>query len=217
MSGYAESCSTATATVEPIDDSIDTGSDRFDEHSWHPDRLGEHCTDDTAFDALLSQFEAMVRHYLRAPGFDKDRAREHVIEELGVRESDVERIDALLDLAIQSPMPGRLDSAIDVLSDNRVDLLTYLSQASFALNSLDEDKLYVLIRAAGKRRDSTTAMLTNWSLRHDRPSIRQAAIEALVDVGTLGAIAQIRTIAESDQCESVRRTARECLSDLDEA
>ena len=174
-----------------------------------------------SFDPSLSEFEAIVRNYVCASANQKDDDRQEIISELSRSVDIAGRIDSLLLNGINSPYPGRLDSLIDVLCDSRINLYDYLLRkvffGGFDFERLNEDAIYVLIKAAGKRNDSANNLLLSWALNKNRSEcVREAAVEALADIGEEGALDKLKNIAADDKAESIRRIAHEYLAELKE-
>jgi hypothetical protein len=167
----------------------------------------------------MSQFEGLVESLfcVAAPG--KRSLRAWVVDDVAVGRRLMERVEFILQQVSTSPKPSRLDDAIDILDDVHVDLTAYLREARFrrSLERKHDDVLYVLIRAAGRRPDQAAEFIVPWATKSDRPSVREAAVEALADLGTPAASIMLRQIAELDESSSVREAAKEILNDLDEA
>lgn len=174
--------------------------------------------DTSATELKMSQFEGLVKSLFQASALGKRHLRPWIVDDLSVGRRLTERVELILRHTVASPKPSRLDDAIDVLDDVRVDLSTFLreAQARDVLAKMDNDALYVLVRAAGRRSDDAAQFVIPWATKSGRESVREAAAEALADLNTPATIAMLRGISESDASASVREVALELLRDLDE-
>lgn len=181
-------------------------------------RLAESQEDTASTEEKMAIFQGLVKALLHAPASKKRSLRNWVVDDLAVGRRLSERIRFVLDEAISTPRAGRLDDAIDVLDDARVNLTNFLRERQFHISreNMDEDAIYILVRAAGRRGPDTTRFIVPWAIQSDRIAVREAAVEALGDLDTPSAISYLHQIAKNDDSASVRDTARHVLNDLDE-
>jgi HEAT repeat protein len=176
-------------------------------------------SDDTSSSELkLSHFEGLVRAFLRAPACTRHRLREWIIADLAAARRINDRIAIVLREALASSQPGRLGAAIDLLSSPQVNLKQFVQSGLRAdlLEAMDEDAAFILVRAAGRRYDHSTELIMPRAVHSLRETVREAAAEALYDLGTPAAVAALTIIADSDSSPIVRQTASERLDDLKE-
>ena len=173
-------------------------------------------TDSTAAELVMSQFRELVGSLFRAPAARKRSLRSWVIQDLAVGRRLTERVEFILEYALQSSKPTRLDDAIDILDNSQVDLTAYLRNAQFqqSLDRKQDDAIYILVRAAGRRSDNAARFVVPWAIKSLRPSVREAAVESLADLRTVGAISMLRNISATDESPSVREAAEEALEDI---
>ncbi|MCC5786069.1 MAG: HEAT repeat domain-containing protein [Phycisphaerales bacterium] len=172
--------------------------------------------DSTSAELVMSQFRGLVGSLFRSPIASKRCIRDWVVDNVAVGRRLSERVECILEHAVLSTKPSRLDDAIDILDQPRVDLTTYLRDAQFrgSLDRKPEDAIYILVRAAGRRSDDAARFVVPWALKSDQASVREAAVEALADLGTEAAISMLRRVSQFDDSSSVRETAKEVLEDI---
>lgn len=199
-----------TATLGPSDPHVRTETRSKSTHG----AVGE---DSSATELKMSQFEGLVKSLFQASALSKRYLRSWIIDDIAAGRRLTERVGIVLRQAIESAKPSRFDDAIDVLDDVRVDLSTFFREAQArVLAKMNDDALYVLIRAAGRRADDAAQFVIPWAAKSARDSVREAAAEALADLKTPATIALLRQISETDASASVREVASELLHDLDE-
>ncbi len=160
----------------------------------------------------------MVTDYIRNSARQKPKVRSLIIDELKKGERVNERVNILLTRSAKAASPGRLDDAIDVLASQDTPLGDYVSpEVLEGFNVWNEDEIYILLRAAGKRRDGKAWPLVARALDSTLASTREAAVEALCDIGTKAAKRKLQELADNDPSFSVRRLAEERLEELEEA
>ncbi len=177
-------------------------------------------SDDTGSSELvISQFRDLVGSFFRASAPSKRKLRAWVVDDVAVGRRLTERIECILEHVVLSPKPSRLDDGIDILDKPKVDLTTYLRDAQYrgSLSRKHEDAIYVLVRAAGRRPDDAARFVLPWALKSERASVREAAAEALADLGTEAATSMLRQMSDHDNSPSVREAAQEALEHIAEA
>jgi len=174
--------------------------------------------DTTSSELVMSQFRGLVESLFQASAENKHKLRGWVVDDVAVGRRLIERVECILEHAVSSPKPSRLDDAIDVLDQPKVDLTAYLrdAQSRSILDSKPNDAIYVLVRAAGRRSDDAAGFVLPWALKSNHASVREAAVEAFADLGTEAAIKKLREVSESDGSPSVRDAAKEALEDIAE-
>lgn len=165
-------------------------------------------------DASLVRFIDDVNEYLSRSGSLKHRYRDRVIDSIRTWHRDHLRIENLLIESVCSPFPGRLDDAIDVLSDHRVNLSAYLHDIglSSVLGSFSDDAAHILIRAAGRHDDDCLEIVRRaiWSRNE---SIRESAIESLADIADDRAAEMLKAVVANEKTPHLREMAREYLQE----
>jgi len=214
QSCYPESADTTSTTTPSFDQDAtasEFNSNLMQSSEWTVDE------ESTAPELAMSQFEGLVASFFRASAVLKQRLRSWVIEDVSVGRRLSQRIEIILEEALSSAKPSRLDDAIDVLSDPRVHLGTYLREARLR-NALPmhEDALYILVRAAGRHSDEVMRFIVPWTLEDPRASVREGAVEALADLRTPAAIRKLQSIAVSDSSQCVRESANEAIAEINE-
>jgi|GEM_PF-3440607 len=180
----------------------------------------EPTSDSSSSDGLtMDQFKGFADALFRAPAAKKQSLRNCVIADLEVGRRLSDRIQIILNIALNTPRAGRLDEAIYILGDRRVDLTTFLRDFldQDRLSKMKPDELYVLIRAAGRRADDAKQFIIPWALKSDNISTRDAAVESLADIASPDAVNILHMFARYDPSPSIRETARDLLDDLAEA
>lgn len=172
--------------------------------------------DTTSAELAISQFRGLVRSFFRASMASKRNLRGWVVDDMAVGRRLTERVECILESAVSSTKPSRLDDAIDILDHPKVDLTTYFRDVRGSLEREGDDAIYVLLRAAGRRSDNAARFVLPWALKSDRTCVREAAVEALADIGTEAAASVLRRISESDASSSVREAAKEALDEITE-
>lgn len=168
-------------------------------------------------DLPLDQFIELTNRFLNAGGEQKHSMREKVLNELNAALRLNERLSVFVGECLLSSRAERLDDAIDVLSDPRVDLPSFLQMLDLpsVLDALEDDIVHVLVRAAGRRSDRSSR-LVDLALECDRAVVRESAIEAIADRGDSTARRRLTLIAETDQSPVNQELALELIADLDE-
>jgi len=177
----------------------------------------------------LTFFRRLVHELLESSQQDRSGLRERVSERLRSSRNPFRYIKELLFLCATSGGTEGLDTAIDVLSNFGTLINEYESQfwmaererwehgRSEVRHHMNDDAWYVLLRAAA------ASDLPKWQkismfvhcLSDGTPSIREAAIHALGDLGGPDAVDIIRNSRSTDASLMVRQTADEVLGDLE--
>lgn len=160
------------------------------------------------------RFEHEVGRFHRALGKERDAARSAIIKKLLAADEPDEYIQTALRAFVSSARPGRLDDAIDVLSQCGQLLPQFVSEVLTRSQppSVDEDYWYVLIRSIGKSSLPSAKLLVEllWSRSPE------AAVEALGDIGDAESLDKLRGIAAKHPSEFVRTLASEVIEECAE-
>lgn len=146
---------------------------------------------------------------------DKKRALMPVIvRKVQASDSPSNEINAAIEKLLASPKEGRIDDAIDILSE----LGQWLD--SFAMDvirrpEVDDDYGYIIIRAIARaKRCRNAPFLIDWAAGSTNQSLREAAVGALGDLADPASVDRLRTIAQKDHSKFIRTMAQETLEDL---
>lgn len=152
-----------------------------------------------------------VSRFQRLVGRERDSARETIVDTIRISLSPDQSVECLLRTFISSPIPGRLDDAVDILSQIG-DILTRFVREVMSLPEhpdVDEDYWYVLIRALGK----TNLPLSRQIVSSLWMKSEEAVIEALGDFGDTQSIDRLEEIAAQDLSRTNRELAAEILEE----
>ena len=170
----------------------------------------------TASEMKMDQFEALTRSFLSAGVPHKDRMRDWLIKDLESSRRVSVRVGLVLSQALRARMPSALDDAIDLLSNARVEINSYLIQVmrQYDLAELADDLHYVLLSSAARRPDEVTLPVLSTALESDDPKVRESAVYAIFDVGTDEARGILESVATADADAEVRELASELAIEL---
>lgn len=158
------------------------------------------------------QFEHDVRSMLRASATDKAKLRSLVIERIRQSDSPSALIRLLLRVAISSRRAGRLDDAIDVLSQVDQSLTRFAADDFLRENhpGAEDDYWYVVLRALGKSRLSKAHELVEIFWRF----CPEAAAEALGEINSESSMEKLKLlVADEGVNGDVRALAREIIEE----
>lgn len=152
-----------------------------------------------------------ISRFQRSIGAQRDSLRNAIIRKIVNADDPDEYIETTLQALIGSTKPGRLDDAVDILSQAGTVLPQFLhgSFSQLDVDDVDEDYWYVLIRAVGKSKSPTARMYVEmlWS------RCPEAAVEALGDIGDEESIDLLRTVVKGAPTEFMRTLAEEVLEE----
>jgi len=178
------------------------------------------CTDSTGVPSdedlgteplAVVRFEHQVARFQRATGRERDAARAAIINKLLATDDP----DAFLNTVIQtltlSKRPGRLDDAVDILSKCGHLLPQFICEmlSQNQILPVDEDYWYVLIRSVGKSNLPAARMFVDllWT------KSREAAVEALGDIGDDESLKRLHDIAAGDPSARIRQLAAQAIEE----
>jgi hypothetical protein len=160
------------------------------------------------------RFEHEVGRFHRALGQERDAARSAIVKKLLAVDEPDEYIQTALRAFVSSSRPGRLDDAVDILSQCGRLLPQFVSEVLTRPQptSVDDDYWYVLIRSIGKSTLPSARLLVEllWSRSPE------AAVEALGDIGDAESLKKLRVVAAGDPSEFVRSLATEVIEECSE-
>jgi hypothetical protein len=174
----------------------------------------------------LTQFRRLVRELLAAPA-SRAALRQEVARSLGNAADPGRYIAELLALCVRAGGPDGLNVGVDALFSVGHQLLDYIVLTFLPADAPrwsrgasrahpNDDSWYILARALA-RSDYAPESIKLALLRvglAGTPSVREATVHALGDVGTPAAVKLLRE-ALSDPDRMVRESAGEVLADLE--
>lgn len=158
-----------------------------------------------------SRFLSILRRHMRATGTERSKLRNVVIDYLRFSPNADELINSLISTCVESKITGRLDVAIDILSQLGVQILRYAWQ--FLVNDIknwnglypnrayepNDDYWYILLRSVAQS-DASAEERVRFVRMCGKAQSRQvleAVVESLGDIGTPDAFAEIEKFAIS--------------------
>jgi hypothetical protein len=160
------------------------------------------------------QFEHDVERFQRAVGRQRDAARSAIVKKLLAADDPDEHIQTAVRTLVSSARPGRLDDAVDILSECRRLLPQFVCEvlSQPQTTEIDEDYWYALIRGMGKSTLPSARMFVEllWS------KSPEAAVEALGDIGDDESLNRLRAVAAGDRSDFVCQLAAEILEECSE-
>jgi len=140
------------------------------------------------------QFEHDVAWFQRAVGRKRDAARSAIVKRLLKEDDPSEFIQTTVRTLVSSARPGRLDDAVDILSEcgNLLPQFIFDLLTQPQTKEIGEDEWYPSARMF-------VGML--WS------KSPEAAVEALGDIGDEESLKRLRAVAADDPSEFVRQLA----------
>ena len=157
------------------------------------------------------RFEYEVARFQRAVGRQRDAARSAIIKKLLTADNPDEYIQTAVHTLISSARPGRLDDAVDILSQCGRLLPQFVCESlpQPQTTEIDEDFWYTVIRGMGKSGFPSARMFVEllWS------KSPEAAVEALGDIGDDESLERLRAVVAGDSPEFVRNLATEIIEE----
>ncbi len=158
------------------------------------------------------RFEHEVARFQRAVGHQRDAARSAIVRRIFKADDPDEYIQTMAQTLVSSALPGRLDDAVDILSECGPRLEQFVNEVlsqPMQIDDADEDFWYVLIRGIGKSTLPSARMFVEllWSKSPD------AAVEAMGDIGDDESLKRLRGVAAGDPSEFVRNLAAEIIEE----
>jgi hypothetical protein len=157
------------------------------------------------------RFEHEVARFQRATGSERDASRSAIVRRILTADYPDDYVETVLQTLVFSSRPGRLDDAVDILSETPRVLPQFISEALSQPQAAgaDEDYWYVLIRALGKSSLPSSRIFIEllWS------KSPEAGIEALGDLGDAQSVRRLRAVASSDASDFIRQMAAEILEE----
>lgn len=156
---------------------------------------------DVQFVVLICQF-----HFFAKAKY-KDSFREDLVDEI----RSLEDIWVLLEVLGSSTSPHALDDGVDVLCQVNAKILKKCLKNLKHCSDIDTCCLYILIRAAGKHKDSHIFHEEILNRIHDSSiDVREAVAEALYDMGD---IEHLKQMLEKDENKLIKELAKELLEE----
>ncbi len=179
--------------------------------------------------AGLVFFRHLVQQLVRSTHHDRAARRKAVIDRLRSSREPIGYIGELLDQCAVEHRSEGLAIAIDVLSHFGIHVIEFARQfwkkdvkrwepsAAHLRHHVHDDIWYVLLRAAGASGlDAWQKIpMLSYCAVDGTPSVREASIRALADVGNPIAIRLIKRMGGTDKSAMVREAAEEVLVDLE--
>lgn len=157
------------------------------------------------------RFEHELARFQRAVGSERDASRSAIVRNILAADYPDEYVETILQTLILSSCPGRLDDAVDILSETPRVLPQFVSEVLSQPRAAepDEDYWYVLIRALGKSSLPSSRMFIGllW------PKSPEAGVEALGDLGDAESLRRLRAVASTDASDFIRQMAAEILEE----
>lgn len=154
--------------------------------------------------------EGALRRVQEASGVAKAKARTEAVQAIIRAGTSTEVLDHAVRSIIGVHRSGRLDDAIDILSELgrvRIRSLAETWWRAFAADGTNDDYWYAVIRAAGRSGDRG---IPKKFLDSRFVALKEAAVEALGDIGDPVALEDLRQVAgDSDQPDFIRELAKE--------
>ena len=162
-----------------------------------------------------AQIEAALGHAQTTQGVEKVRAQADAVQAIIRAGATSEIVDHAVRSLIGTHRSGRLQDAIDILTQLGGDAVRSLADAwqrTFAPNGTNDDCWYAVIRAAARtgNREIARRFLDSRFI-----ALEEAAVEALGDIGDAAALEDLgRTANDLSRPQFIRELAQELLSDL---
>lgn len=174
-------------------------------------------------------FRHQVHQLVNSSHQDRAERRQAVIERLRTSRNPIGYIGELLDQCVVDHRSEGLDIAIDVLSNFGSHVIEYARQfwkkdvkrwetpAKHPRHHIHDDIWYVLLRAAGSSGlDAWQKIpMLSYCAADGTPSVREASVRALGDIGNQIAVRLLRRLGGTDTSAIVREAAQEVLDDLE--
>lgn len=159
--------------------------------------------------AMLLDHE--ISRFQRSVGAQRDSARRAIIRKIVNAQLPDEYIETTLQTLIGSTKPGRLDDAVDILSEAGAVLPQFVCEALTQSESddVDEDYWYVLTRAIGKSKLPTARIYVEML----SPKSPEAAVEAFGDIGDSESLDRLRAVAKDGPSDFIRQMAAEMVEE----
>ena len=165
--------------------------------------------------ALAGAIDEPLHRLCSTAGIAKALARTEAVQAIMQAGASTTIVDQALRSIIDVHRSGRLDDAIDILSElgrTRIHDLAAARLGTFPPDGTNDDYWYAIIRAAGRLGDRQTVETL---LSLGNAALKEAAIEALGDIGGSEALGDLRRLSgDSNQPEFIRKLAEEVASDL---
>jgi hypothetical protein len=128
-----------------------------------------------------------------------------IVKRIRTADHPDEFIQTTIRTLVSSAQPGRLDDAVDILSQCGELLPTFIFEvlSQPQATGIDEDYWYVLIRGVGKSALPSASIFVEM-LSSNSP---EAAVEALGDVGSEQALKRLRAVAAHGPSPFIRQLA----------
>lgn len=179
--------------------------------------------------AGLVFFRDLAQRLATSDHFRRPVLRQTVIDRLRTSRDPIRYIGELLDQCVIEHRSEGLDVAIDVLSQFGVHVIEFARQfwkqdvprwdpaVASPRHHAHDDIWYVLLRAVGASGLDAWQKVPMLSCcaADGTPSVREASIRALADVGDPIAIRLIQRLGGADESAMVREAAEEVLADLE--
>lgn len=177
----------------------------------------------------LVLFRPLVQQLVNSSHRDRAAIRQAVIERIRSSHDPIRYIGELLDQCVLVHRSEGIDIAIDVLSNFGSHVIEYARQfwkkdvkrwetpAKYPRHHIHDDIWYVLLRAAGLSGLDAwqKSPMLSYCAADGTPSVREASVRALGDVGNPITVRLIRRLGGTDTSPMVREAAEEVLHDLE--
>jgi hypothetical protein len=172
----------------------------------------------------------LIRRLIAAPHRDRPALRAEVVARLRTGPDRGDCLDTLLRECTERGGPDGLDLAIDALAqcgdlaaDRARDLWhddvpRWADLAPHPRLHRHDDVWYVLLRAVGRAEVDPWRKLIvlSYCALDGTPSVREAAVRGLGDMGEPGTIRLLQQVGATDPSRAVREAAAEVLADLED-
>ena len=188
---------------------IQLSSDQF---SFPMNTAHEGGLDELADEADDCFFTIKLDEYLSALGGEQKRLRAGLASSLAQSTNLIERIRMVLDTAASLRSQDSLLAAIDLLSELDNGVVQMATRAAFETKSDDENAVFMLAMAAGRRQKR---LIKDVFLLSHHPAMREAAIELLASLEPLEAKPTLERVAREDESPALRHRAAKILDEFD--
>lgn len=154
----------------------------------------------------IDRFRTIVKRYLAAHGLERQKLKHSLLKWLRFDPNSDRLIHDLITLSVDSKFEGRFDAPIDVLNQLGSQIVHYAQE--YVINDIrqwnlrfpgrayepNDEYWYVLLRSVGQAAAVPSEKLSVVKLCRTASSrgIAEAVIEALGDIGTTEAFAEVR-------------------------
>lgn len=159
-----------------------------------------------------------TKAFLQARDPERTQLRRNIVRMLLDDPNSFTLTKTVLEALVQSNKPGRLDDAVDILSQTQPDL--YLLASSMLMRSSDkpqsrrDDYFYVIIRSLGRTGGTPRAKdFALWASSFPMLAAREAVVQALGELEYPWSRELLQKMATNDPSDFIRDLARETIEE----